>query len=185
LARGLESILTDRRILDWGDKIVKLEPESYPLTVLLKTIGKEAAKNQVFISFEDRPFVRWGIVDDYGANHFTLRAVAGAGAAPYLAIYIRTGDILWNYTQNSFLFVDTIDYDTGVITVVQNYSGRGVANMGLASQSGKTFDTADVTSDTTDTVADDDVLLKERLDPLLLGFVEAEVVGRHPVNLFL
>jgi len=160
MARGLESILTDRRVLDWGDKIVKLEPQSYPLTVLLRAMGKEVAKNQVFVSFEDRPWVRWGVVDDYAANHFTLRAVAGAGAAPYLATYIRTGDLLWDYTQGFMLFVDSIAYDTGVITVIQNYSGRGVANMGLAGQSGKTFDTSDTTSDTNLTVADNDVILK-------------------------
>ena len=33
--------------------------------------------------------------------------------------------------------------------------------------------------------ADDDILLKERLNPFLLGLVEAEVIGRHSVDLFL
>jgi len=169
MARGIESILTDRRVLDWGDSIQKLEPDAYPLTVLTKKFGKEKAGNQVFVSFEDRPWVRFGVVDDVTAKTgsapdekqtFTLRETAGAGSAPYLAGYIKVGDILWDYTQDCMLYVDSVNYSTGVITVIVNYSGLGIENMASPTQSGKTFDISDTTPDTSVTVADGDKILK-------------------------
>ena len=163
--RGIESILTDRRTLDWGDKIMKLAIDVAPFLVLSKAIAKEEAKNQVFISFEDKPFTRWIYVNTAGTMDGTTVdtsfSLAAAGAGGDAGGFLNVGDLIWDKTENGYLWITKVTRGTpDLFAVVKDYSGKGTANMKLATQSGKTFDTADVTPDTSITPAQSDVCVK-------------------------
>lgn len=165
--RGIESILTDRRVLDWGDKINKLGIDVAPFLVISKALAKEKAKNQVFISFEDKPYVRWIYVNAIGTQaydgttkemSFNLAAAgAGADAGPYLNI----GDLIWDKTQNGYILItDVTRAATDLFAVLRDYSGMGTNLLATAAHSGKKFDTLDTTADTSITPAQSDKCVK-------------------------
>ena len=160
--RGIESILNDRRILDWGNGILKFEPESTPLVVISKLLGKEPAKNQVYIDFEDRPLERLMYLSawtDNGADEAEISLDDGAGTDLGGNVYV--GDLLYDVTVEDFMWVTAIVRGApDVLTVIYNYSDQGIASMTAATQSGKTFDTADVTDSGIAGHADDDRILK-------------------------
>lgn len=164
--RGIESILTDRRVLDWGDKINKLGIDVAPFLVISKAIAKETAKNQVFISFEDKPYTRWVFLNTAGTLDGTTVdstfSLLTAGAGGDAGKYLNVGDLIWDKTQNGFLWITKVTRSTtpDTFAVVKDYSGKGIANMALSTQSGKTFDTADTTADTTITPAQSDKCVK-------------------------
>ena len=160
--RGIESILNDRRILDWGNGILKFEPESTPLVVISKLLGKEPAKNQVYIDFEDRPLTRLMYLSDFtdgGGDSATIQIDDGSGTDMGGNIYV--GDLLYDVTVEDFMWVTAITRGApDTITVVYNYSDQGTNNMTAATQSGKTFDVADTTDSGIAGHADNDRILK-------------------------
>lgn len=163
-ARGVESILTDRRVLDWGNKIMKLDPEKYPLLVLSQALGTEPAVNQVYIDFEDKPFERWMFIGTVGsldgATEDTTFYSLAAGGVDW-GHYINVGDLLYDYTVEDYLYIVSVTRGTpDIFAVVKNYSDQGTANMALATQSGKTFDTNDTVDSAIPGHADDDIILK-------------------------
>lgn len=165
MARGIESILTDRRVLDWGDKILKLQPDVSPLVVFSKTFGKEKAKNQVYVDFEDRPLTRYMYISDWspvGGDIIDIQlgdASDAAGNDMGGSIYV--GDLLYDMTAEDFLYVTVVTRgDPDTIRVVYRYSDMGTADMTLGSQSGKTFDTGDTTDSEVATHAQYDRILK-------------------------
>lgn len=163
--RGIESILTDRRVLDWGDKIMKLGIDVAPFLVISRALSKEPAKNQVFISFEDQPYTRWIFVNTAGTLDGTTVdtsfSLAAAGAGGDAGGFLNVGDLIWDKTQNGYLWLTKVTRGApDTFAVVKDYSGKGIANMALSTQSGKTFDTSDTTADTAIAPAQSDVCVK-------------------------
>jgi len=149
MARGIYDILTDQRTLDWGNKILNLEPDSAPFLVVSKKLGSEKADNQKFISFEDRPYLRWFYVGTVtGApgslTGLKLEVVENDTAYAAAAAYIQTRDLLYDPLHDHTLLVTDVDYDTGEITATREYAGQGE---GAALYDGRTADLTDTTSD--------------------------------------
>ena len=160
--RGIESILNDRRILDWGNGILKFEPNSSPLVVVSKMLGKEPASNQVYIDFEDRPLTRLMYLSsfsDEGGDVAEIELDDGSGTDTGGDIYV--GDLLYDLTVEDYMWVTSVTRGApDLFHVVYNYSDQGTANMTLAASTGKTFDTADVTDSGIAGHAEDDRILK-------------------------
>ena len=149
MARGIYDILTDQRTLDWGNKILNLEPDSAPFLVVSKKLGTEKAVNQKFMSFEDRPYLRWFFVGNVtGApgslTALELEVVENDTAFAAAAAYIQTRDLLYDPLHDHTMLVTDVDYATGVITVTREYAGQGE---GAALYDGRTADLTDTTSD--------------------------------------
>jgi len=149
MARGIYDILTDQRTLDWGNKILNLEPDSAPFLVVSKKLGTEKADNQKFISFEDRPYLRWFYVGTVtGApgslTGLKLEVVENDTAYAAAAAYIQINDLLYDPLHDHTMLVTNVDYDTGEITATREYAGQGE---GAALYDGRTADLTDVTSD--------------------------------------
>ncbi len=162
MTRGIESILRDRRVLDWGPKILVLQPDVSPLVVFSKTFGKEPAENQVYIDFEDKPLARYMYLSDWTAGATDISVISvddGAGTDMGGNIYV--GDLLYDMTVEDFMYVTAITRGApDLITVVYNYSDMGTNLMAAAASSGKSFDTADVTDSGIGGHAEDDRILK-------------------------
>lgn len=157
MARGIYDILTDQRTLDWGTKILDLEPDSAPFVTLSKKLGKEKAVNQKFISFEDRPYLRWfyvGVVTGAPGSmtDLDLEIVENDTDYPAAAAYIQTNDLLYDPLHDHVMFVSSVDYSTGRITVTREYAGQGESAAAPwitpATYDGRTANLGDVTSDT-------------------------------------
>jgi len=149
MARGIESILNDRRVLDWGNKILKLEPDSVPLVVVSKALGKEEAKNQVFINFEDRPYERWMYISSWTAGATDIAEIElnseSDGSGDDMGGYVNVGDLLLDWTKQDYMYVKSIVRGTpDVLTVVYNYSDMGTDGLETATD-GRKFNTSDTT----------------------------------------
>lgn len=156
MARGVNDVLTDRRTLDWGKKIAVLEPQAYPLLAWGTTLGKEAAVNQKFVNFEDRPYARWFYVGTVtGAGPLTglkLEIVENDAAYVAASAYIKARDTLYCEAKDHTMLVTNVNTATGEITVTGLYAGRG----DLTNADGRIHDTADVVSDAHADPADGD-----------------------------
>lgn len=158
MARGIEDILTDRRVLDWGDKIITLEPEASPLLTVTKKLGREKADNQKYTNFEDRPYQRWFYVGTVtGSAPLTglkLEVVENDTDYDGAAAYINVGDLLWCPVQDHTMRVTAVDTSTGEITVTGTYAGRGEGGDNRLANS------SDVTSDSHSDPTDGQRVLK-------------------------
>lgn len=162
MARGIYDILTDQRTLDWGDKILNLEPDSAPFLVVSKKLGSEKAVNQKFISFEDRPYLRWFYVGEAtGApgslTDLDLEIVEDDNDHVSAAAYIQTRDLLYDPVHDHTMLVTSVNYDTGRITVTREYAGQGE---GAALFDGRTADLSDTSSDAHTDPLDGDRIVK-------------------------
>jgi|GEM_PF-6437018 len=162
MARGIYDILTDQRTLDWGNKILNLEPDSAPFLVVSKKLGTEKADNQKFISFEDRPYLRWfyaGTITGVPGSltGLKLEVVENDTAYGAAAAYIQINDLLYDPLHDHTMLVTDVDYDTGEITVTREYAGQGE---GAALYDGRTADLTDVTSDVHTDPLDGDRIVK-------------------------
>jgi len=161
MGRGIEDLMLDRRVLDWGNKIIKLEPDASPLLTVTRKLAKEKAANQVFTCFEDRPFVRWMYIKGSpsgSTDAYDIHLDDGAGNE--LDTYIQKNDILWDYTNGDMFLVKEVNRTTHVISVVINYSDAGVAALETVTHSGKIHDTSDTTDSGIAAPSDDDRILK-------------------------
>lgn len=156
MARGVYDILTDQRTLDWGNKILNLEPDSAPFLVVSKKLGTEKADNQKFISFEDRPYLRWfyvrTITSSAPLTGLKMSIAAGGSGEPAYAAaaaYIQTRDLLYCPAKDHTMKVTNVDYTTGEITVTAKYAGQGEGEP-ISAYDGRTADLTDVTSDAHD-----------------------------------
>ena len=124
-ARGINDILTDRRVLDWGNKLDKLEPDAAPLLTLTRKLGSEPAKNFKYISFKDSPFKRWFYIDaiNVGTGKITLEITDGGGED--CDLYINIGDLLFVPAKDYWMRVTAIDTETDELTASMNYAGYG------------------------------------------------------------
>lgn len=158
MARGIEDVLTDRRVLDWGDKILTLEPDGSPILALGKKLGKENAVNQKYTNFEDRPYQRWFYVGTVtGSAPLTglkLEVVENDTLYAAAAAYINVGDLLWCPVQDHTMRVTAVDTSSGEVTVTGTYSGRGEGGDNRLANS------SDVTSDVHSDPADGHRVLK-------------------------
>ena len=162
MARGIYDILTDQRTLDWGNKILNLEPDSAPFLVVSKKLGTEKADNQKFISFEDRPYLRWfyaGTITGVPGSLTGLKLEVVEDDTAYVAAaaYIQINDLLYDPLHDHTMLVTDVDYDTGEITVTREYAGQGE---GAALYDGRTADLTDVTSDVHTDPLDGDRIVK-------------------------
>lgn len=159
MARGLESILADRRVLDWGKSILTLQPEKYPLLVATKKLAKEDADNMKYISFEDRPYTRWFYVGTVtGSSPITglkLEVVENDTDYDGAAAYINVGDILHCPDQDNSMRVTAVNTTTGEITVTSLYAGQGEGGT-----DGRIENSSDTTSDTHSDPADGNQIVK-------------------------
>ena len=175
-ARGFEDIMIDRRVLDWGDRIIKLEPDADPLCTATRKLAKEKAVNQVFTCFEDKPWTRWMYIHGSpsgSTDAYDIHLDDGSGTELYQ--YIQKNDILWDYTNGDMFLVSAVNRSTGVISVIINYSDAGTANINAVAYSGKRHDTSDTTDSGLAAPQDGDRILK-----LSNSFADG---GSKPTNL--
>lgn len=151
-ARGINDILTDRRVLDWGNKLDKLEPDAAPLLTLTRKLGSEPAKNFKYISFKDSPFKRWFYIDaisidtsdpECGVGTITLELTVGGSEA--CGKYINIGDLLFVPAKDHWMRVTNVA--TNTITADMEYAGYGEGNP-PAAYDGRTYDSSDETART-------------------------------------
>jgi len=84
--RDTTDILQQRRPLDVSDRIAELEPNSYPLTVLLSKLKKEITYDPQFRCFEDTLKERWDQINNasgYTAGDTSIVVDNGSYFAPY------------------------------------------------------------------------------------------------------
>jgi len=146
MARGINDILTDRRVLDWGDKILTLEPDATPLVVLSKKLGKEKADNQKYINFEDRPYTRWFYCDTPTGDpltKLTLELTSGGGENVAAAAYIQVRDLLYCPEKDHTMIVTGVNTGNGEVTVTEQYAGQGEGG-----SDGRVYNSGDTSSDT-------------------------------------
>ena len=117
------TILQERRDIDFSNRILELEPEAGPLTVLLKKLEKSTADTSIFHWFESERNPRW-------------TAYAGAGeASPQTSVpvtsgtgsYFRTGDLIKVPRTGEVMLVNSVAGDT--LTVTRGYGTTTAANL--------------------------------------------------------
>lgn len=158
-SRGVNDILTDRRVLDWGEAIMKLETDEAPILVVSKKLGKEKADNQKFVSFEDRPYERWFYVGTVtGSSPLTglkLEIVENDTDYDGAAAYITVGDLLYDKDKDHTMRVTDVNTTTGEITVTGLYGGQGEGG-----SDGRVYNSSDTTSDSHSDPADGDRIVR-------------------------
>jgi len=124
-ARGINDILTDRRVLDWGNKLDKLEPDAAPLLTLTRKLGSEPAKNFKYISFKDSPFKRWfyleTVTDPVTLTPITLELTVGGSED--CSSFINKGDLLYCPATDYWMRVTGVTGEDIAVTI--NYAGYG------------------------------------------------------------
>lgn len=159
MARGIEDILTDRKVLDWGDRLQKLETKAAVMLIVTNKLGKEKADNQKFVTMEDRPWDRWfyvGTITSSGPiTGLKIEVVENDTSYAAAAAYITVGDLLYDSDKDHTMRVTAIDTGTGEITVTALYAGQGEGG-----GDGRVYDSSDTTSDSHTDPADGDRVLK-------------------------
>lgn len=94
--RGTSGINVDNRKVDMADKILLLEPDSAPLTVITKNISKKATGNPKFQWLEDELEPRWDQINN-GAGYTNSDTSIVVDNGPYFQaqqiVYVpRTGE---------------------------------------------------------------------------------------------
>lgn len=159
MPRGIEDILTDRKVLDWGDRLQKLETEAAVMLIITNKLGKEKAKNQKFVTMEDRPWDRWFYVGTLSGSSpqtgFKLEVVENDTAYGAAAAYITVGDLLYNSDKDHTVRVTAVASSGGEITATGEYAGQGEGG-----GDGRIYNSSDTTSDSHSDWADGDRILK-------------------------
>lgn len=159
MGRGVEDILTDRKVLDWGDRLQKLETEAAVMLIITNKLGKEIAKNQKFVTMEDRPWDRWfyvGTITSSGPQTgFKLEVVENDTSYGAAAAYITVGDLLYNSDKDHTVRVTAVASSGGEITATGLYAGQGEGG-----SDGRVYNSSDTDSDSHSDWADGDRILK-------------------------
>jgi len=114
--RQTYNINQDRRVIDISDKIALLEPDSNPLTLILRKINKKKAINPEFTWLEDALMSRQGKLNgsvDYGSTDTVLDVVDAGIFMPNQIVKVPA--------TKEELFVVSVDEPNKKITVLRGY----------------------------------------------------------------
>jgi hypothetical protein len=97
-ARSTGNILADQRKIDMSSRILELEPNAAPLTVLTKMLNKQKTGNPEFSGLEDEPEPRFDAVNN-GAGYTNSATSVVVDNGPYfrqdfLVKVTRTGEVM-------------------------------------------------------------------------------------------
>jgi hypothetical protein len=118
--RSTGTVLQASRKVDMAERIMKLEPSSYPLTVLTNALNKDSAHNPEYSWIEKALEPRFAAVAGAQTNVDTaIEVAAGQGvrfAAHFLVKNTRTGEVF-----------RVVSVATDTLTVVRGVGGGNVA----------------------------------------------------------
>ena len=117
------SILQERRDLDFSSRILELEPDAGPLTVLLKKLGRARVDTSMFHWFESERDARWTAYA--GATETSpgtsIAVTTGTGT------HFRSGDLIKVPRTGEVMLVVSVSGDT--LTVTRGYGSTAAANL--------------------------------------------------------
>lgn len=120
------NINQSQRVIDMSDKIWLLEPDKYPLTVLLSRLRKLAATQPKVEWLEDVLFPRSTLLVSLAAAGTALAVTVGTGPQ------FKAGDVVVNVATGETMLVQSVAGDT--LTVIRDWGGATGAVLGVAGQ---------------------------------------------------
>lgn len=118
------NINQDRRVIDIGDSIALLEPDSNPFTLILRKLGKQKAVNTEFGWLEDELAARSDKINNptgYGPTDTELVVDN--------AVFFKPNQIVKVPSTGEEMLVTAVNEDTNTITVIRGYGTTAAGNL--------------------------------------------------------
>ena len=112
----------DQRAIDMKDKILLLEPDAAPLTVITKNIGRDKTVDPKFKWMEDELEPRWDAVNNGAGYASGATAIVVDNAA-----YFRVKNTVYVPRTGELMRVTAVNTGTNTLTVTRGVGGVGAA----------------------------------------------------------